>query len=345
MKGHERNQLAKKIEEVDDSTFDSLALAVFAYQARYNEVYARYLDLLRVGVQTVSHIADIPPLPISCFKQHQLRTGSWEPVQVFTSSGTTKTQTSSHFLRSEAWYRYHASRTFEAQYGPLEEYVILALLPAYLERTNSSLVYMVQSFMEKAPCKDSGFYLYNQEDLIKKLKMLSDHNQKFLLIGVSFALLDLASVLAKDPIRIPKNSIVMETGGMKGRRKEMTRSDLHRAIAAGFQPSNEGIVTPIDIHSEYGMTELLSQAYAPDTGRFFPAPTLRVFCRELTDPLRIRTDGKTGAINCIDLANLDTISFIATDDLGRTHPDGSFEILGRMDYSDTRGCNLLYQGS
>ncbi|MEL7378010.1 MAG: acyl transferase [Bacteroidota bacterium] len=344
----QRDSLAEKIKKVDELEFEQLALDVFNYQARCNPIYAEFLQLLRVGPESVSQIADIPALPIACFKQHILRTGSWPSVQVFTSSGTSQTQTSQHWLRSDPWYKHHARRAFEQQYGPLESFVVLALLPAYLERQGSSLVFMVNDFIQVSGRAESGFYLYDQEELIKKLQLLEAQNQKFLLLGVSFALLDLAEALASDTIRIPEGSIIMETGGMKGRRRELTRAELHRQISQGFKL--EGSDTdqpgagekPIDIHSEYGMTELLSQAYAPKAGRFSCAPSLRVMCRDLTDPFCIRTDGKTGAINCIDLANLDTISFIATDDLGKVYPDGSFEVLGRMDYSDTRGCNLLY---
>lgn len=344
----ERENLARKIKDADGSTFDQIALEVFRFQARYNSIYAEFLQLLRVDAASIDQLTEIPALPISCFKQHRLSTGSWQETQIFTSSGTSKTQTSQHLLRSESWYTYHAKRAFEAQYGSLQSYAVLALLPAYLERQGSSLVFMVQDFIQASGHKASGFYLYNQEELIGQLKSLSEQGQKFLLLGVSFALIDLAEALSKSPIEIPVGSIIMETGGMKGRRKEMTRKELHRAIALGFvQTSNKAEgkaprVGPAVIHSEYGMTELLSQAYAPIAGRFWPGPSLRVMCRELTDPFQLRDHGKTGAINCIDLANLDTISFIATDDLGRTFADGSFEVLGRMDYSDTRGCNLLY---
>lgn len=330
----ERDQLAQEIKSVSSSNFEALALKVFAYQARHNSIYAQFLELLRVQPAEVRQLTDIPCLPISCFKHHDLRTGDWPAERYFSSSGTTATTTSQHALRDPGWYRFNARRGFVQQYGPLNKFAVLALLPAYLERQGSSLVFMADDFIQQSEHPASGFYLHDYEELLRNVQDLMQAQQPILLLGVSFALLDLSESADWKGLRLPAGSIVMETGGMKGRRRELTREELHQGIQLAFpeQP----------IHSEYGMTELLSQAYAPQAGRFLPAPSLRVYCRELSDPLSLRQAGRSGALNCIDLANLDTISFIATDDLAKVYADGSFEVLGRMDHSDTRGCNLLY---
>ncbi|NJC28115.1 acyl transferase [Neolewinella antarctica] len=326
----ERDRLRARIRAVAPDTFASVALAVFRYQARHNTIYARYLDLLRCDPASVTGPTEIPHLPISLFKTHSLVTGpGWTPARVFTSSGTTGASTSRHPLRDEDWYRQNARHTFERQYGPLRGRAVLALLPAYLERTGSSLVFMADDFIRQSGHPDSGFFLDDLAGLAKKLKSLAGAELPTLLIGVSFALLDLADEFPQ----ALSNTIIMETGGMKGRRKEMTRGALHGTLRRAFRVSQ--------IHSEYGMTELLSQAYAPADGVFLPAPTMRVTVRDVTDPLTNLPCGRNGALNVTDLANLDTISFIATDDLGRVHADGSFEVLGRMDASDVRGCNLL----
>ena len=326
----ERTQLLDRIARVTPETFTGLAREVFRYQAVHNTIYARYLELLRCDPASVTQLTDIPHLPIALFKQYHLQSGVWDPVRTFTSSGTTGTTTSRHPLRSEDWYRTNARRAFERQYGPLTGRPVLALLPAYLERTGSSLVFMAEDFIRQSGHADSGFFLDDLAGLARKLRRLNaTDGPPPLLVGVSFALLDLAE---KFPGNYA-NLIIMETGGMKGRRREITRQELHATLNAAFGTDF--------IHSEYGMTELLSQAYAPKNGVFHPAPTLRVHVREITDPFATLVPGKTGALNLIDLANLDTISFIATDDLGRTRPDGTFEVLGRMDASDVRGCNLL----
>lgn len=326
----ERSTLQERIARVDKENFPTLALDVFRYQMAYNSIYARFVELLHVDPASVTQMTDIPHLPISLFKQYQLQSGQWPAVRTFTSSGTTGASTSHHPLRSEGWYRANARRAFERQYGPLTGRPILALLPAYLERTGSSLVFMADDFIRTSGHPDSGFFLDDLAGLSTILQQLNAApGPAPLLIGVSFALLDLAEQYPGDYSRF----LIMETGGMKGRRRELTRDELHKTLSSAFQTKN--------IHSEYGMTELLSQAYAPSDGLFIPAPTLRATAREITDPLTAVLPGKTGALNLIDLANLDTISFIATDDLGRVYPDGSFEVLGRMDASDVRGCNLL----
>jgi len=325
----DRDALARRIEAVAPPVFDELAMDVFRYQAAHNSIYAKFLELLRADPAAVRLPTDIPHLPISLFKHNRLQSGDWPAVRTFTSSGTTGTTTSRHLLRNEAWYHANARRAFEERYGPLAGRPVLALLPAYLERTGSSLVFMAQDFIRQSAHPDSGFFLDDLPGLAARLERLNGHDPAPLLLGVSFALLDLA---AAHPAPLG-NVLVMETGGMKGRRREMTRPELHGELKKAFGLTH--------VHSEYGMTELLSQAYAPRAGRFLPAPTPPAATREITDPLTPTAPGRSGPLNLTDLANLDTISFIATDDLGRVFPDGSFEVLGRLDASDLRGCNLL----
>ncbi|TXF86005.1 acyl transferase [Neolewinella aurantiaca] len=329
MEEQQRERLLKDIRNVTPESFGKVALSVFRYQAAHNDIYAQFLDLLRVDPSSVSSPTDIPHMPIALFKKYRLQSGDWDPVRTFTSSGTTGTATSHHPLRNEEWYRENARKAFELQYGPLKDRPVLALLPAYLERTGSSLVFMADDFIQQSGHPESGFFLDDLPELSRKLSALKNSPVPPLLIGVSFALLD----LAEDHAQPLGGTIVMETGGMKGRRREMTRPELHGVLSRAFGVEH--------IHSEYGMTELLSQAYAPKDGLFLPAPTLRAQARDITDPLALVGAGKTGALNLTDLANFDTISFIATDDLGRVYPNGSFEVLGRLDASDVRGCNLL----
>jgi len=326
-----RGELLERISTVNPAAFAAVALDVFQYQAKHNLIYAQFLELLRVDPASVRRMEDIPHLPIALFKSYTLQSGEWEPVRTFTSSGTTGTTTSLHLLHNEEWYRTNARRAFEVQYGGLKDRPVLALLPAYLERTGSSLVFMADDFIRQSGHEISDFFLDDLAALQEKMTWLQANHEgpAPLLIGVSFALLDLAERWPGDLSKF----IIMETGGMKGRRREMTREELHGTLSTAFGAAQ--------IHSEYGMTELLSQAYAPKAGLFFPAPTLRASTREITDPLTTMALGKTGVLNLIDLANLDTISFIATDDLGRVHSNGTFEVLGRMDASDVRGCNLL----
>ncbi len=330
-----REELAKAILDLTGAggaDFPSVALRVFHYQRIANPIYARFLELLSIDPQAVRRTSEIPYLPIALFKTQSLRSGSWLPERTFTSSGTTGAAVSRHDLRDPAWYRRNARRTFEQIYGPLAGFTILALLPAYLERQGSSLVFMVDDFIAYGGQAESNFFLNDLDQLIRRIEDLGRRGEKILLLGVSFALLDLAERYGRP---LPAGTVVMETGGMKGRRKELTRNELHQLLQDTFELDH--------IHSEYGMTELFSQAYAPTQGRFLPAPTMRVLAREVTDPFAIRPSGKTGALNIIDLANLDTISFIATDDLGRVAADGTFTVEGRLDASDLRGCNLLVQ--
>jgi len=317
--------------QVQPDDFNALALDVFRFQAEHNSLYNRYLELIGKKIQAVETVQEIPFLPIELFKTYDIQTGNWTPERIFSSSGTTGQATSGHLLHDPDWYRMGARRAFARQYGPVENFCFLALLPSYLERNNSSLVFMAEDFISLSRYAQSGFYLYNMADLVKVLSDCVQNKIPTVLLGVSFALLDLAEAF---PMPL-EQVIVMETGGMKGRRAELTREQLHQVLQAAFQVQH--------IHSEYGMTELLSQAYAPGNGRFYPAPTMRVLAREAADPFAIRTWGQNGALNIIDLANVDTLSFIATDDLGKVAEDHSFEVTGRLDSSEIRGCNLMVE--
>lgn len=277
----------------------------------------------------VLQITDIPFLPISCFKTHRVQTGDAPIALTFTSSGTTGATTSRHPIVQPDFYDKITISTFEKWYGSLENYCILALLPAYLERQGSSLVYMVERFIERSGHPESGFYLNDLERLALTLEKLASEPVRVLLIGVSFALLDLAERFPMDLSGV----MVMETGGMKGRRKEITRFQLHEQLKNAFQVEA--------IHSEYGMTELMSQGYSKGNGVFQPAPTMKILTREISDPFAYTANGKTGVINVVDLGNLDACSFVATDDLGKVYANGDFEVLGRLDASDVRGCNLM----
>ncbi len=391
-------------------------MEIFRFQAAHNPLYGRYLSLLKVDVQAVASLAQIPYLPIQFFKNYTVKTGEWQEEAIFTSSGTTSETTSRHYVRDLDFYKRNTVHGFQQFYGNPADWLVLALLPSYLERTGSSLVVMAEHFIQLSKHPQSGFFLNNVEELVGLLKQvaqplslpltpkgepnpgntklnptdnrgsdnlesvtrpltqpltpkgepklgntklnptdnrgsdnlesvgsplgirgritgnpstLQSFNPSILLLSVSFALLDLAERHSLDLQQVT----IMETGGMKGRRRELTRSELHEALKTAFNAPA--------IHSEYGMTELFSQAYSKGDGLFYPAPTLRASTREITDPLTPQQPGKTGILNLIDLANLDSCSFIATDDLGRVFPDGSFEVLGRADSSDVRGCNLM----
>ncbi|HRD81444.1 MAG TPA: acyl transferase [Saprospiraceae bacterium] len=328
---HIRSTLRERIVQVQQDDFNALALDVFRFQAEHNSLYNRYLELIGKKIQAVETVQEIPFLPIELFKTYDIQTGDWTPERIFSSSGTTGQTTSRHLLHDPDWYRMGARRAFARQYGPVENFCFLALLPSYLERNNSSLVFMAEDFISLSRYAQSGFYLYNMADLVKVLSDCVQNNIPTVLLGVSFALLDLAEAF---PMPL-EQVIVMETGGMKGRRAELTREQLHQVLRTAFQVQH--------IHSEYGMTELLSQAYSPGNGRFYPAPTMRVLAREAADPFAIRPWGQNGALNIIDLANVDTLGFIATDDLGRVAEDHSFEVTGRLDRSEIRGCNLMVE--
>lgn len=311
------------------SQFQKMVLAVFKYQFEHNRIYRSFCDLLNIHPSDITSIAQIPFLPIQFFKSHKVIAENKTTETVFTSSGTTSSVTSKHYVTNIAMYENSFQKGFGHFYQNIEEYAVLALLPSYLERKGSSLVFMVNDFIKRSKHPKSGFYLDDYESLANILSELDSNGHKTLLIGVSFALLDLVEKYSFDL----KNTIIMETGGMKGRRKELIRNELHTLLSKGF-----GVDT---IHSEYGMTELLSQAYSTGNGIFKTPPWMRVLIRDTEDPLTIMPHQKTGGINVIDLANINSCSFIATQDLGKTYEDGSFEVLGRFDNSDIRGCNLM----
>jgi hypothetical protein len=319
--------------------FDSLALRIFRYQAAHNPVYQDYLRYLRRDPTQVSRLEDIPFLPIEFFKQHRVVTANPDTEIIFESSGTTGQTLSRHFVSDPRLYQQVSGTIFSQCYGSPADYHILALLPSYLERKNSSLVYMVQHFIRLSDSPFSGFFLHNTEELAHILKRISEvgrvSQRKVLLIGVTFALLDLAesgydwSFLQNIP-----ELLVMETGGMKGRREELLREEVHQILTGAFAVEK--------IHSEYGMTELLSQAYSAGDGIFRHPPTMRILLRDVNDPFSLDSQRRSGGINIVDLANIDSCSFIETKDIGSfTGTEGQFRVLGRFDNSDIRGCNLM----
>lgn len=313
----------------DSSDFDELALDIFAWQKANNRLYKRYLELTGQDAFLPASAGEIPALPIQLFKHHDVRTGDWDPVEYFLSSGTTGMEQSRHPVRDRSWYDWVSRHIFESFYGPIEDYCFLALLPGYLERTGSSLIAMMHSFIETSQTPLSGFFLHDTDTLLRHLEEAQQQGYPTMLFGVSFALWDLAETALLDLSGV----VVMETGGMKGKRKEIIRSGLHGILKTQWKLDA--------VHSEYGMTELFSQAYSPADGIFQPGATMRVFARDMTDPFAGLDFNRTGALNVVDLANVDTISFIATEDLGKCYADGTFEVLGRVDNSDIRGCNLL----
>ncbi|MEO1437009.1 MAG: acyl transferase [Bacteroidota bacterium] len=324
-------ELKKKILNVDSDHFVELALRVFQYQYRTNLLYKEFVDLLKIRPESVQEVGQIPFLPIQFFKTHRIQSGNWKPEVIYSSSGTSGLTTSRHLVRSESFYLKNCQQIFERFYGPIKKFAVLALLPAYLEREGSSLVSMANHFIDLSERPESGFFLYEHEVLLNHIAQLQKAEVPTLLLGVSFALWDLAEAY---PTSLGQ-TIIMETGGMKGRRKEITRKALHQIFSTAFQVPT--------IHSEYGMTELLSQVYSDGNGLFTPVGPIRIRIRELTDPFNYLPAGKTGGINIIDLANLDSCAFLATDDIGQLDKNGRFQVLGRIDNSDIRGCNLLIQ--
>lgn len=309
--------------------FEKTALKVFRFQYENNTVYRDFCNFLNTDIQKVKSLQQIPFLPIQFFKSHDVVSND-NPIQTtFTSSGTTGMITSKHLITDVSLYEQSYRQAFSQFYGNIEDYVVLALLPSYLERDGSSLIYMVEDLIKLTHNEHSGFYLYNHEALIDKLIQLDDSGQNVILIGVTYALLDLIEKRRFDL----KNTIIMETGGMKGKRKEMIREELHDVLCKGF-----GVAA---IHSEYGMTELLSQAYSLGNGIFECPNWMQILIRDTEDALTHIETGKTGGINVIDLANINSCSFIATQDLGKKYPNNTFEVLGRFDNSDIRGCNLM----
>lgn len=318
-----------KVFEVTAASFETTALEVFAWQYQQVEIYRLYCDSIRRTPQSVNTLAEIPFLPIDFFKSHEVICKGMDAVKIFESSGTTSQVSSKHLVADLAIYEQSFKKCFKQYYGDVKDYVVLAMLPSYLERGNSSLVYMAQSLIEDSRQSASGFFLNNFEKLFGLLKQLKDGQQKVLLLGVTFALLDFADVYQID---FP-DLIVMETGGMKGRREELTRQEIHEQLKTAFGVKQ--------IHSEYGMTELLSQGYSNGNGVFTTPAWMKVLTRDVYDPFALQTGASSGAVNIIDLANVYSCSFIATGDLAKIGADGSFEILGRIDNAELRGCNLM----
>jgi len=324
------DQLKNKIFSIrSDANFNDLAIEIFRFQYKNNPVYYNFVSGLKINPDQIDRYLQIPFLPIEFFKSQLVYSGNPNTLNYFSSSGTTGTTTSKHYYENVGIYEQSFTSAIKLFYGDISKYVILALLPSYLERKGSSLVYMVDSLISQSKNKKSGFYLDDYSTLAKELGEMDARGEKVILIGVSFALLDL---IENHKFKL-KNAIIMETGGMKGRRKELVREELHALLREGFSIQS--------IHSEYGMTELFSQAYSCEDGIFNAPPWMKVLTRDVNDPLELLGHNKTGGINIIDLANFYSCSFIATQDLGKTHSDGSFEILGRFDNSDIRGCNLL----
>lgn len=313
-----------------DKEFNDLALAVFQYQYKHNAIYNSYVVNLKVNANSIEHYTQIPFLPIEFFKTQQVVCDKVTDKTIcFTSSGTTGQVSSKHYVNDISVYKTSYLKGFEFFYGAPDNYCILALLPNYLERQGSSLVYMFDDLIKQSTHSLSGFYLNNLNDLIKTIDVLKQKNQKTILLGVTYALLDLAEL----GVELNEQFIVMETGGMKGRRKEMLKEELHKELMQKFKVSS--------IHSEYGMTELLSQAYSRENGIFKCSPWMRVLIRDVNDPFTYAKKNKGGGVNVIDLANVNSCSFIETKDLGKLIQDFDFEILGRFDNSDIRGCNLM----
>ena len=325
-----RNDILDKVFFIQDNLeFEALALKVFQYQAQHNPVYKKYISILNRDVGSISRISEVPFLPVEIFKTEKVLTACQDADLVFTSSTTTGSMPARHFVPNPELYQKSFLTTFRYFYGQMEDYCILALLPSYLERSGSSLIYMMDHLIRLSNHTSSGFYLNNLKELHQTLSDLKKKGQKTILTGVTFALIDFTE---KYPIDFPE-LIVMETGGMKGKRRELVREEVHSILKNGFGVNK--------IHSEYGMTELLSQAYSKGEGIFESPPWMRVMVREPNDPYFYISKGKTGGINVIDLANIDSCAFVETHDLGRMNVDGTFEVLGRFDTSDLRGCNLM----
>ena len=324
-----RNQLISNLATVDKHNFDSAAIDLFRYQYRNNSIYKSWVDALNIKESVVNVLDDIPFLPISAFKNYDVVCQDGNAGHIFTSSGTTDSRPSRHLVFDMELYLNNTEVAFSEFYDLVENYCYLALLPNYIERGGSSLVAMVERFITKSKYSESGFYLYDHEDLKNKIDLCQKEGIPTVLFGVSFALLDYLDIYRHDFPEL----IIIETGGMKGRKKEMTKSHLQKMLANGFGVNH--------VHSEYGMTELFSQAYSKQDGIFFPCKSMKIIAKEITDPFHDVEYGKSGVLNIIDLANIDSCAFIETQDLGRLNTDGSFEVLGRLDAADIRGCNLM----
>jgi phenylacetate-coenzyme A ligase PaaK-like adenylate-forming protein len=328
-----KNNFKQRIFNVNEGNFNEYAMELFNYQAINNDVYGEYIRLLNINPSRVHTVTDVPFLPIGFFKTHKVVTGHQNFNNAFSSSGTTGMERSKHYVSDLEFYDKIAERIFNQFYGRLDEHVFIALLPSYQENKNSSLIYMINGFMKKSRSSQSVFISQNSDQLPELLQSVRKEKKQAVLFAVSYALLDLAE---RGPIDL-SDIILIETGGMKGRREELTRSQLHSILKESFNLKA--------IHSEYGMTELLSQAYSAQNGLFDSPPWMKVLIREVNDPFSyIKEDLKTGGINIIDLANVDSCGFIETQDLGRKVNHKLFEILGRFDNSELRGCNLMYFG-
>lgn len=323
---NERSFILNQLLDSNNFNFDELALSIYFFQKKYNPTYSLFLDLIGKTNYIPSNCSQIPFLPIDFFKKYNLKSGEWTEKKIFESSATTSSTPSRHFVRDPNFYLRNILLGFEKFYGHPKNYTFFGLLPSYLERENSSLIFMVDYLIKISGQENGGFFLNDFNSLIKALK---NSKKQIFLIGVSFALMDLCSQFELDL----QSAIVMETGGMKGRRKELIRQELHGFLQDKLNVKN--------IHSEYGMTELYSQAYSKKDGLFFPTNYFKVFPRDLTDPLSTGNFNTTCGLNFIDLFNFDTVSFISSEDLGKVYSDGSFEVLGRIDQSDIRGCNLM----
>jgi hypothetical protein len=326
----QRDSLVRRIYNINEKDFDGVAMEVWKYQYENNALYRSYCELLKLSPDVIRKVDEIPFLPIAMFRQHDIKTGQWEPEKVFRSSGTTCSIQSRHFIRDLTWYHNVAKMCFSGPFGVPEQFVWIGLLPSYLDRPDSSLVDMVQYFMTVSNHPENIFFPKISDNVIVALEGLRQKEIPTVLTGVSFALLDLFD---RTDVPVWDNLLVMETGGMKGRGQEITRDELYIQFRKYYKN--------LRITSEYGMTELLSQAYL-NGEHFVPGLTMRVFIRDISDPLRLIGHRQRGIINIIDLSNIDTCAFLATDDVGISYPDGSFDVLGRVDNSDLRGCNLMY---
>jgi phenylacetate-coenzyme A ligase PaaK-like adenylate-forming protein len=323
-------ELEQDIFKVEQKSFESVALQVFRYQYVHVPVYNFFCNGIKRTPENTHALHQIPFLPIRFFKSHDVLAEGLQPQAVFTSSGTTGSITSRHQVAYTSLYEQSFTQSFRQFYGPVEDYCILALLPSYLERSGSSLVYMAEKMIAATEANGSGFFLYDFEKLKATLEANEKEGRKTLLLGVTYALLDFAEYFQAEL----KHTIIMETGGMKGKREEMTRGEVHRELMESF-----GVGA---IHSEYGMTELLSQGYSTGNGIFHTPQWMKIMLRDTYNPLAVSGNAGSGAINIIDLANLYSCAFIATDDAGKLYRDGSFEVLGRLDAAEVRGCNLMY---
>lgn len=331
----EHIELRNQVFKVTENNFEELALRIFRFQFDQNIFYRQYCHAININAVYIDKLEHIPFLPIQFFKSAVINSGIFTPEVIFESSGTTGSVNSKHLVKDSSIYEESFLKTFEQFYGDVKQYAVIGLLPSYLERKNSSLVWMVNELITRSSNSQSGFYLYEFEKLKNVLELNEAAGQHTLLIGVTYALLDF---FERYPLKL-KHTTIMETGGMKGRREELTRKEVHEQLIKNTGVNN--------IHSEYGMTELLSQAYSKKEGIFQCPPWMKIFLRAEDDPFEIYLPGNiknkfvNGAVNVIDLANLFSCSFIATDDMGKLYNDGSFEILGRLDNSDIRGCSLM----